>query len=88
MSRGISKQDARTALEEFFEDVKKELEKQPNVVVAVSEGLQFADGTYVGEGTQSGAVDVFGHKYLSGTGKALDNIKELLASNRQKTSVM
>ena len=60
------------SMEEFFEDVKKELEKQPNVVVAVSEGLQFADGTYVGEGTQSGAVDIFGHKYLSGTGKALE----------------
>ena len=60
------------SMEEFFEDVKKELEKQPNVVVAVSEGLQFADGTYVGEGTQSGTVDIFGHKYLSGTGKALE----------------
>ncbi len=60
------------SMEEFMEDVKAELEKQPNVVVAVSEGLQFADGTYVGEGTQSGAVDIFGHKYLSGTGKALE----------------
>ena len=60
------------SMEEFMEDVRKELEKQPNVVVAVSEGLQFADGTYVGEGTQSGAVDIFGHKYLSGTGKALE----------------
>ncbi len=64
--------ERRFSMEEFFEDVKKELEKQPNVVVAVSEGLQFADGTYVGEGTQSGAVDIFGHKYLSGTGKALE----------------
>ena len=64
--------ERKFSLEEFFEDVKKELEKQPNVVVAVSEGLQFADGTYVGEGTQSGAVDIFGHKYLSGTGKALE----------------
>jgi 6-phosphofructokinase 1 len=26
----------------------------------------------VGEGQQSGATDVFGHKYLSGTGKALE----------------
>lgn len=60
------------SMEEFFEDVKKELEKQPNVVVAVSEGLRLADGSYVGEGTQSGAVDIFGHKYLSGTGKALE----------------
>ena len=64
--------ERKFSLDEFFEDVKKELENQPNVVVAVSEGLQFADGTYVGEGTQSGAVDIFGHKYLSGTGKALE----------------
>lgn len=58
--------------EKFFEDVGKALEKHPNVVVAISEGARTADGKYVGEGTQSGAVDVFGHKYLSGTGKALE----------------
>lgn len=56
----------------FIEDVKASLAKKPAVVVAVSEGLRFADGHYVGEGTQSGVADVFGHKYLSGTGKALE----------------
>lgn len=59
-------------MEEFFEDIALALEKHPNVVVAVSEGIRFSDGTYVGEGAQSGATDVFGHKYLSGTGKALE----------------
>jgi 6-phosphofructokinase 1 len=59
-------------MDEFFEDVKKCLDKKPNVVVAVSEGLQFADGRFVGESTQGGAVDAFGHKYLAGTGKALE----------------
>ncbi|MBR7184864.1 MAG: 6-phosphofructokinase [Clostridia bacterium] len=59
-------------LQEFFASVRRALEVHPNVVVAVSEGIRFADGTYVGEGTQSGAVDAFGHKYLSGTGKALE----------------
>ena len=39
---------------------------------AVSEGIRTAEGVYVGEGTQSGATDAFGHKYLSGTGKALE----------------
>ena len=58
--------------DKFYEDVAKAFEKHPNVVVAVSEGVRTADGTYVGEGTQSGAVDAFGHKYLSGTGKALE----------------
>ena len=56
----------------FIEDVKAALEKHPNVVIAVSEGLRGADGKYVGESTQSGATDVFGHKYLSGTGKCLE----------------
>ena len=59
-------------MEEFFCDLSAALEKKPNIVVAVSEGLRMADGTFVGESTQSGAVDAFGHKYLSGTGKALE----------------
>ena len=59
-------------MDEFFTDIKKILAEKPNVVVAVSEGLQFADGRFVGEGTQGGAVDAFGHKYLAGTGKALE----------------
>ena len=58
--------------EECFEDIAKAFEKHPNVVIAVSEGIRLADGTYVGEGTQSGVTDAFGHKYLSGTGKALE----------------
>lgn len=60
-------------MDKFFEDVKKALEKHPNVVVAISEGIRFADGSYVGSSTQSGATDVFGHKYLGGSGKALEN---------------
>ena len=60
------------SMESFLADVKAALEKKPNVVVAVSEGLRFADGRYVGESAQSGAVDIFGHRYLAGTGKALE----------------
>lgn len=59
-------------MDKFFCDVKACLDRHPNVVVAVSEGVRFADGRYVGEGTQSGVADAFGHKYLSGTGKALE----------------
>jgi 6-phosphofructokinase 1 len=58
----------------FVNDVKAKLEKHPAILVAVSEGVRFADGEYVGAGTQSGAVDVFGHKYLAGTGKVLESI--------------
>lgn len=56
----------------FFADLRRAMEKKPNIVVAVSEGILFSDGHYVGEGTQSGSADVFGHKYLGGTGKALE----------------
>ncbi len=59
-------------MEAFYKDIEAAFERHPNVVVAVSEGLQLADGKYVGEGTQSGSTDVFGHKYLAGTGKALE----------------
>lgn len=67
------------SLESFLEDVKAALARHPNVVIAVSEGLRDNDGVYVGEKSQSGVADVFGHKYLSGTGKALElYVKEML----------
>ncbi len=59
-------------MQNFYADVRRALESHPNVVIAVSEGVRLANGTYVGEGTQSGVTDAFGHKYLSGTGKALE----------------
>ncbi|MBE6616761.1 MAG: 6-phosphofructokinase [Ruminococcaceae bacterium] len=69
--------EAPFSMEGFYRDIEAAFEKHPNIVIAVSEGARFADGRYVGEGTQSGATDVFGHKYLEGTGKALENaVKE------------
>ncbi len=63
--------------QEFIASVKAALEKHPAVLVCASEGIRFADGEYVGSGSQSGAVDAFGHKSLSGTGKVLEEmIKE------------
>ncbi len=59
---------------EFISSLNAALEKHPAVLVCVSEGIRFADGEYVGAGSQSGAVDVFGHKYLSGTGKVLESL--------------
>jgi len=58
--------------DEFFEDLRAKLAEKPNVVIAVSEGIRFADGTYVCEGFGVASVDAFGHKQLSGTGKALE----------------
>ena len=64
-------------MDEFLSDVRAALERHPAVFVAVSEGIKFANGEYVGAGTQSGSVDAFGHKYLAGTGKVLEQtVKE------------
>ncbi len=52
----------------FFSDIRTALKAHPNVVIAVSEGIRFADGTYVSE---NGKTDAFGHKQLSGTGTVL-----------------
>ena len=57
----------------FIEDIQEIQKKKPNVVVAVSEGIKDAEGKYVGEGSQSGAVDIFGHKYLAGAAKVLES---------------
>lgn len=59
-------------LESFYKDIEEAFKRHTNVVVAVSEGIKFADGSYVGESAQSGSVDVFGHKYLSGAAKSLE----------------
>ena len=59
-------------LDAFFARLRERLAVHPGVVVAVSEGIRFADGRYVCEGVDVGTTDVFGHKQLSGTGKALE----------------
>ena len=62
------------SVERFLEDVKRMLVEHNAVVVAVSEGLKLSDGEYAAEEFQSGHDDAFGHKYLSGIGKCLENI--------------
>ncbi len=62
------------SIDNFIEDVKAELEKKPNVVVAVSEGIRDKDGVYISQFTNSTAVDAFGHKQLAGTGRCLESI--------------
>lgn len=58
----------------FIEDIIKLFMKKPNIVVAVSEGIRDKNGRYVGEVSQSGVADTFGHKYLAGTAKVLENL--------------
>ena len=56
------------SLEGFLSDIRQEMSKHKAVIVAVSEGIE------VPEGVQSGVVDNFGHKYLSGIGKYLEDV--------------
>ena len=55
---------------QFIEDIKKLLEKTTNIVVAVSEGIRDAEGSYIS--ATSAANDKFGHAQLSGAGKCLE----------------
>ncbi|WP_026510853.1 MULTISPECIES: 6-phosphofructokinase [unclassified Butyrivibrio] len=56
--------------EQFLIDVRSELSKRNNVIVAVSEGIRDKEGNYI---TSSKAMaDTFGHQQLSGAGKALE----------------
>ena len=58
--------EAEFSLDKFLNDVRNQMAKHKAVVVAVSEGMEVPDGV------QSGVVDNFGHKYLSGIGKYLE----------------
>lgn len=63
-------------VERFLSDVlnKLNIPGKNFVLVAVSEGIRNKDGEYVAKAAMSGVVDIFGHAYLSGTGKYLENL--------------
>ena len=60
--------------EEFIASIQKIQKEHPAVLVAVSEGIRFADGRYVGEGLGGRKIDAFGHVALSGAGKILEEL--------------
>ena len=55
-------------MEEFWQDVDRIYKRNGSCMVAVSEGVQYADGRFVAE---SGDRDVFGHTQLGGLGAML-----------------
>ncbi len=57
----------------FLDDVRAEQAKHYAVVIAVSEGVTIPEDQLSGD-YQSNVTDNFGHKYLSGIGKALETI--------------
>ena len=54
----------------FLKDLHHFLDKQDNVVIAVSEGIRDKNGKYLSAGVST--TDTFGHTQLSGAGKALE----------------
>ncbi|MBR6633283.1 MAG: 6-phosphofructokinase [Clostridia bacterium] len=62
------------SVDEFIEDLREILDRKPNVVVAVSEGIRDKNGRYISESEDNVKTDSFGHKQLSGTGRVLEAI--------------
>lgn len=61
--------------EKFYNDIENIWDKKPNVLVAVSEGICFENGKYIG--ADGNNVDKFGHVQLSGAAKILEyKVKE------------
>ncbi len=60
--------------DEFLNSIAEIQKQHPAVLVAVSEGIKFADGRYVGEGMGGRKIDAFGHVALSGAGKVLEEL--------------
>ncbi len=60
-------------MEQFKADVKRVYEEKKNCLVAVSEGVHYADGTFVSEAKTSG-TDGFGHAQLGGLAARLTEV--------------
>ena len=63
-------------MDAFLADVKAHLQRErSNCIVAVSEGIHYADGTFVSEAKTS-ATDGFGHAQLGGLAARLADVGE------------
>ncbi len=60
-------------LEQFARDVEAALERQPNVIVCISEGISDKEGRFICEYDNAAQTDSFGHKMLTGSGKVLES---------------
>ena len=60
-------------MDSFLADVKRVYEEKKNCIVAVSEGIHYADGTFVSEAKTSG-TDGFGHAQLGGLAARLADV--------------
>lgn len=60
--------------ERFLQDIRSKLERKPNVLIAISEGLKDRNGNYISDQLSSGEVDNFGHKYIAGAARVLEQV--------------
>lgn len=60
-------------MEKFAGDVKQALDKSPNVIICISEGISDSNGRFICEYANEALTDTFGHKMLTGSGKVLEN---------------
>lgn len=58
----------------FLEDMRRVMSRKKAFLIAVSEGLKDENGFYLSEQVQTEQTDAFGHKYISGAGKILENL--------------
>ena len=56
--------------DDFLRDIRKQMETNQHIVIAVSEGVKLADGTYIAD--TGAAEDMFGHKTLGGVATDLE----------------
>lgn len=61
-------------INKFTNDVKEKLTDNNSVIVAISEGIKNSNGKYISDEVQSGVKDVFGHNYIAGAGRVLEEI--------------
>ena len=61
-------------MDNFIESIKNIFKTKSNVLVAISEGIKNKDGRYISEEVQSDMVDSFGHKYISGAARVLEEV--------------
>ena len=60
--------------EQFLADLREKLQTQDSVIVAISEGIRDREGRYISEQVQAGGPDNFGHAYIAGSGKVLEQL--------------
>ena len=64
--------EAPFELEAFYHDLENAFQKNPNIIVCVSEGIADAGGTFICEYSDAAKLDSFGHKMLTGCGEILE----------------